>query len=88
MTLTRQRATGFDRLSKKEETRSLWLDKLGIDKTCRLVALCRGMIALTAEPDGTHTLWNMGYVIDRGDATTMRARYALFVPDWLQRFYV
>jgi hypothetical protein len=53
-----------------------WFDRIGIDKTCRLVGMCRGMITLTRTDDGTHTLWIYDQPVANGDAVTMRNRYA------------
>lgn len=65
-----------------------WYKALGIDKSRRLVGMCRGMITLTAEPDGAHTVWLYDYPIASGDATTMRSLYADHMRGhWLEKYY-
>lgn len=66
-----------------------WFDKIGIGKTCHFVAMCRGMVVLTRNDDGGHTLWLFNQPVGQGDARTMRARYADFMIgdplEWLYR---
>lgn len=65
-----------------------WFDRLGIDRTCRLVGLHAGMLALTVEPDGTHAIWMLGERILAGDAQTMRNAFADRMGDhWLAFIY-
>ncbi len=54
-----------------------WLDRLGIDKRCRLVAMCRGMVTLTVDADGVHTLWIYDHALVTGDDA--RPRYNLLL---------
>jgi len=65
-----------------------WFKRIGIDRTCRLVGMCRGMVTLTCADDGTHTLWIYDQPVAIGDATTMRNRYAdNMCGDWLEAYY-
>lgn len=69
-----------------------WLKRIGIDRTCRLVAMCRGMVVLTAVEDGTHTLWLYDWPVAVGGAAMVRREYAkLLALDprgaWLVKFY-
>jgi hypothetical protein len=65
-----------------------WFDRIGIDKTCQLVAAHSGMINLTRTDDGTHTLWIYDCPIASGDAVTMRNRYADMIKgDILEKYY-
>lgn len=82
----------FVHMAKSQREEAPWLKKLGIDQTCRLVAMCRGMITLTTDPDGWHTLWIYSHPVMTGDATTMRNRYADYLAldpggEWLVKFY-
>jgi len=65
-----------------------WLKRLGIDRTCCLAGMCRGIVTLTATPDGTHTVWLYDYQIASGDAISMRNLYADHMRgDWLEKYY-
>lgn len=65
-----------------------WFKRIGIDRTCRLVAMCRGMVTLTRTDDGTHTLWLYDAPIASGPAALIRPLYAQYLPDdWLRHLY-
>lgn len=65
-----------------------WYKRIGIDKTCRLVAMYGGCVVLTKTDDGVHTLWLYDYPIMTGDAASVRNRYADHMPgDWLEKYY-
>jgi hypothetical protein len=54
-----------------------WLDRIGIDKSCRLVGMCRGMITLTKAHD-IYTLWIYDYPLMTGEMIPVRERYNFF----------
>lgn len=54
-----------------------WFDRIGIDKTCRLVGMCRGMITLTKAGD-VYTLWIYDHPLMTGEMIPVREQYNLF----------
>ena len=65
-----------------------WLAALGIDRTCRLVAMTGGMVTLTRTDDGEHTLWLFDHPEMVGDAPTVRSAYADYLRGhWLEGYY-
>lgn len=53
-----------------------FFDRIGIDRNgVKLVAHMRGMITLTRDTDGVHTLWIYNHPLEQGNAITMRAKY-------------
>lgn len=55
-----------------------WLNRIGIDKRCRLVGMCRGMVTLTADGD-TLTVWIYDYPLRTGPSVPMRELYNAFL---------
>lgn len=73
-----------------------WFKRLGIDRTCRLVAMCRGMVTLTRTindwqlSEKTHTLWLFDQPLQTGSAVEMRRAFAAYLignDAWLYKFY-
>lgn len=56
-----------------------WLNAIGIDKRCRLVGMCRGMVTLTAAPDGDLTVWIYNHPFATGPSVPMRELYNAFL---------
>lgn len=57
---------------------AVWLDRIGIDKRCRLVGMCRGMVTLTSAGD-TLTVWIYDHPLRTGASVPMRELYNAFV---------
>jgi hypothetical protein len=62
-----------------------WFGRIGIDRNgVRLVGQVRGMITLTRDEDGVHTLWILDYPLMEGNAATLRAEYQRYDQQWLE----
>jgi hypothetical protein len=62
-----------------------WFDRLGIDRNgVRIVGQVRGMITLTSDPDGVHTLWIFDHPLMEGNAATLRAEYQRYHVEYLE----
>ena len=65
-----------------------WFDRLRIGKDgVELVGATRGMATLTRDADGVHTLWIFDHPLKEGNAVSLRAEYAKYVPENLRHLY-
>jgi hypothetical protein len=65
-----------------------WFNRIGIEKTCAIVAYDGGAVTLTKTVGGMHTLWIYDYPLLTDEAITVRRRYAEHLHDhWLAKYY-
>ncbi len=79
----------------KSDNGPAWFNRIGIDRTCRLVGMYGGIVTLTRtmndwplDKSKTHTVWLYDHPLATGDAATMRNRFADHMPGhWLEFIY-